>query len=117
MARTSPPLKKVRTRVKEPETDNRVVIDPQLVESLERMAEERGISVPMLINVRLTAMVNAYNNFRTLGLDDSMPFGKYRGIRVEDMIRADARYVAWLYQESDIFELDDSARVLLEELS
>lgn len=98
-------------------TFDRVVIDPAIVPSLERMAVERGISTTQLINVRLTAIVNAYNNHRTLNLQDPMPFGQYRGISVENMIRSDVRYVRWLFSESDIFDLDQEALDLIEELS
>lgn len=52
-----------------------------------------------------------------LGLNDPMPFGMYRGIAVEQMIRSDPRYVRWLYGESEIFQLDRPSLELLEELS
>lgn len=119
MSRNSPPLreKKSNSKLSTPSGQWNVELNPELVPSLERMAAERNITIDKLINIRLQAMVNAYDNQRTLGLTDQMPFGQYKHVVIEDLIKADGRYVRWLYATSEIFELDDEARVFLEENS
>ncbi len=109
--------KKPELRNQSQPKDEQIHIDADIILSLERMAAERGIDVNDLVNTRLRAMVYSFENGRELGLNDPMPFGMYRGTPVEQMIRSDPRYVRWLHGESEIFQLNEPARRLLEELS
>jgi hypothetical protein len=43
-----------------------------------------------------------------------MPFGKFQGMIVETIIRAEPKYVSWLIAESQNFRLDPDALELLD---
>lgn len=88
-----------------------------LANTLSEMSALRGISVEQLVITHMTAVSNAYKNSKILRLQDYMPYGKYRGVLVEDMIRSDPRYTNWLASTSNIFVLDEEATNLLKELS
>lgn len=45
---------------------------------------------------------------RPLGLDDSMPFGKYRGDPLWLVIDTDPGYISWCIENTDL-ELDNEA--------
>ena len=45
-----------------------------------------------------------------------MPYGQYAGMLIEEMIRADPRYVRFLVANSDTFQLDEAALALLERM-
>lgn len=84
---------------------------------LHEISQLRGISVENLVIAKMTALCNQYEKSKVLSLHHTMPYGQYQGLLVEEMIRADPRYVNWLASESDIFTLDDEALALLTELS
>jgi len=89
----------------------------ELAMKLHEIASVRGTTVEALVVAKMTALCNQYENQKILRLIDMMPYGQYRGLTVEDMIRADPRYVNWLASTSDIFVLDEGATNLLAELS
>lgn len=39
---------------------------------------------------------------KTLSLDSFLPFGKYKGLQVEGMIRLDPQYMKWLVENTDL---------------
>lgn len=92
-------------------------LDPELAHKLTAIAEERGIDIERLVHSRMIALVNAYDKGRILRLNDTMQYGQYKGLVVEEMIRADPRYTNWLASVSEIFVLDEEATDLLKELS
>ncbi len=51
---------------------------------------------------------------RTLTLESDMPFGKYKGRQVEDVIEDDPSYVRWMAENSDNIEFDNEALEALE---
>lgn len=94
-----------------------VELEREIAEKLHTIANERGIDVKRLVNTRMATLVNAFERERILRLTDSMPYGQYKGINIEDMIRSDPRYVNYLVSVSDIFVLDVEATELLGSLS
>ena len=38
---------------------------------------------------------------KVLGLEDDMPFGKYEGEQIEDLIEDHPHYVKWLVEDTD----------------
>lgn len=96
---------------------NSIPINGDLYYGLEELAKSRGMELQAFVQTRLQAIYHAYVFQKTLTLQSYMPFGQYKGILVEDMIRADPRYTNWLASESSIFVLDEEATELLKELS
>lgn len=94
-----------------------VAMPSELAITLHEMATMRGIDVEQLVITRLQAIANAYQFSKVLRLKDSMPYGQYKGVLVEDMIRADPRYVNYMASNSSIFVLDEEATELLKRLS
>lgn len=94
-----------------------ITVPNDLAEVLSEMSSLRGIDVEQLVIVHMTSVVNAYKNSKIMRLTDTMPYGKYRGVLVEDVIRSDPRYTNWLASTSNIFVLDEEATELLKELS
>lgn len=88
-----------------------------LATTLAEMSAIRGIGVEQLIFTHMISICNAYQNQKVLNLNSVMPYGKYRGVLIEDMIRSDPRYVNWLASESEIFVLDEGTTQLLVSLS
>lgn len=94
-----------------------VQLDSEVAEKLHAIAEERGTDVSRMVNSRMVALINAHERGRMLGLGDTMQYGQYKGLNVEDMIRTDPRYTCWLASVSEIFVLDPEATELLGSLS
>ena len=46
-----------------------------------------------------------------LSLSDKMPFGKYAGMHIGDLIARDPNYVAWAIKTIGNFNLDEEASV------
>ena len=64
----------------------------------------------------LRMMTRSFSRGPTIhGLLDTFRFGKYSGETVEVVIRGDPRYMKWLVETSEWFELDTEALELLEE--
>lgn len=49
---------------------------------------------------------------RVLGLDSLMPFGRYQGHQIEDMIEDHPSYIEWLVQD-EIVEFDEETLELI----
>lgn len=90
-----------------------IIIDDDLVADLLQMANDRQIPVGRLINSRIRSLINSYKRHRVFGLSDTMPYGQYTGMNIEEMIRADPRYVHYMASNSDTFQLDDESLALL----
>lgn len=52
----------------------------------------------------------ADSHYRVLGLRDAMPFGKFKGRTIEDVIDEDIGYVTWLLEDTRV-ELSTEAEV------
>ncbi len=49
---------------------------------------------------------------QVLSLSDKMPFGKYAGMTIGDLIARDPNYVAWAIKSIGSFNLDAEATVV-----
>ena len=56
--------------------------------------------------------LKAYEKSKELGLEDSMPIGKFKGVKIEDYIQANPWSVTW-YIENGIIVLNDEAHEAL----
>ena len=54
------------------------------------------------------------SNYRPLGLEDRMPFGKHKGEKIRVLIMNEIAYMQWLIENSDNFQLDNQAFELYE---
>lgn len=50
----------------------------------------------------------------SLGLTDVMPFGKFKGEQVEDLIYDEPSYMTWLVEE-EVTEFDEEVTKIMEE--
>jgi hypothetical protein len=82
-------------------------VDEDTYEGFNAMCDERGIARDRMFAV----MVKAFNKRPTV-----FDLSKYRGLLLEDVIRADSRYIAWLLRESSWFQLAPHAELLLTEM-
>lgn len=65
----------------------------------------------------MAVMVASFASKKTVyGLEDKLRFGKYSGFTLEELIRSDSKYVWWLVNVSDTFDVDQFAFELLMEL-
>jgi hypothetical protein len=99
------------TLTNQPEVQ-RIVIDVpfEVAQDFYNTAAERGITPNHFAEV----MIRSFTSIRTVySLGDTIKFGKYAGVLVEDLIRADPKYCRWAYGNTDRFDLDDDAYDLL----
>lgn len=89
-------------------------IPEDIMDALRSIAARKNVSVEQIIQMQLRAYVNAFERYRILGLDDVMPFGKYRGELIKDIIDIDARYINFLIQDSGYLRLDDNTLAYLQ---
>lgn len=49
------------------------------------------------------------SRYRPLGLEDRMPFGKYKDMKLRVLMFENISYLQWLIDSNKDFELDDQA--------
>lgn len=106
--------------VMQPPSDTGVrllTIPIELFDQLDEIAKDRNTTIDNLVKSRMMALVNMVQKGKELCLYDIMPIGQYKGMMVEDMIRADPRYVGWLVSVSDSFALDSECEDLVASLN
>lgn len=54
--------------------------------------------------------------YRPLGIEDKMPFGKYKGQKIRVVLFEDISYMQWLLDTNMDFKLDDVANKIFERL-
>ena len=74
----------------------KIRVKRSLVEKLEPILKDRGLSLDQAVSLYLRAMVNGSERCRSLRLADEMPFGKYRGETVETIVRGDPGYMMFI---------------------
>lgn len=82
-------------------------------EKLAKMAAARGMSPDALLNI---ALKNVEVRKRIISLTDKVPFGRYQGFTLEDMIRGDVRYANWMAGNATSCEFSEEAMALLNTL-
>lgn len=97
----------------DPTSTVKIKIDREIAEDFEALCEDRGLTSEQMFRVMLRSFTRRKVFFT---LQDELNFGKYNGLNVEEVIRADPRYVNWLLRESNWFRLAPGAQGLLEEL-
>lgn len=74
----------------------KVNVDRALLDRLEPVLRERGLTLDRAVGLFLRGMVNTSNRAKALRLQDAMPFGKYYGETVETILRAQPDYIAFI---------------------
>ena len=93
-----------------------VEIDIGLYKALEAIGGMRDIHPLTLIELQLTGFVRSFERAAVLEPNDTMPYGKYKGFKMEDVIKGDARYINYLLSHSTNFKLGEKSMELLESL-
>jgi len=88
----------------------KMTLDRDIVEAFEELCEKRGLEPEQMFRVMLAGFTRRKVYFN---VGDELNFGKYNGLRLEEVIRADPRYVRWLLGESSWFQITASAECLL----
>jgi hypothetical protein len=94
-----------------------IQIPSELLGDLEPLLIQRGLSVEEVIRLYLRSLVNGAKRSRAVSLSDDMPIGKFKGEKVETVIRAEPGYVSWLAGNIESFKLAPDALALVEELA
>jgi hypothetical protein len=84
--------------------------DEQTEEDFRNLCDKRGLYPEQMFRVMLRGYAKRQVNF---DLQDELTFGKYNGLRLEEVIRADPRYITWLLGESTWFRISDRAKAIL----
>jgi uncharacterized protein (DUF3820 family) len=79
--------------------DRRVTftLPTELLDACEAKLAERGSDLKTFIRLQLTAFSHQTG---AITLESKMPFGKYLGVLVEDIVRGDPKYLCWILSSS-----------------
>lgn len=55
----------------------------------------------LMINTCAERCTMEKSKYPAIGLSDKMPFGKYKGTEVEEILQDDSRYLVWLLESTD----------------
>ncbi len=98
---------------KEPMGRYLIEVPEEVMEDALPILKRRGIKLDAVVTVYLRALIVSAEHTTMRGLEDAMPFGKYRGATIEHVIRTDPRYINWLLRTADNFLIDEKAAILL----
>ena len=77
----------------------------------------RETTLEAFIELQLRMLINTDSEYQIYHLSDVLPFGQYRGSRLEDIIKGNPKYVAWLCTAAERpITLDYAAQKMLENL-
>jgi hypothetical protein len=89
----------------------KVNVDRSLLERLEPVLRERGLTLDRAVGLYLRGMINTSGSAKALRLKDDMPFGKYQGEKVETILRGQPDYIRFIIDlgrtrfDPEVFEL------------
>ena len=85
-------------------------VDSDVVAEFEDLCRNRGLEQEQMFRV----MVRSFCRRKvTFDLHEELNFGKYNGLRLEEVIRADPQYINWLLEASSWFRISAAAERLL----
>lgn len=107
---------KVTTFRKPPKNTNLypVYLPQELIISAKQKLSERNIELETFLQIYLRMILRASKGI--LGLQDEFGFGKYRGEKVEEIIKIDPTYVAWLITQDGRTKFEPEVLVLVNEM-
>lgn len=92
-----------------------VRIDADIYKQVVSDLKAKGTTIDVYIHLQLIACAKTSRSM--LSLKDKMPFGKYTGALVEDVIRGDTKYALWLIAQDGSTKFDGDAINLANELA
>lgn len=92
-----------------------IKIDANIYNSAAEVLKTRGTNIETWIMLQLRAFSNGGPTL--LSLKDKMPFGKYAGAIIEDIVRGDLRYVTWMLAQDFATKYDSDVHGLASELA
>jgi hypothetical protein len=84
--------------------------DVQTEADFRDLCGRRGLQPEQMFRVMLRGYVKRQVSF---DLNEELNFGKYNGLYLDEVIRADPRYIRWLLGESSWFRITQRAEALL----
>lgn len=88
----------------------------QLYRDVSALLEDRHLTLDEVVRLYMRALLTTSKRGMALGLDDDIGFGKYRGEKLEVVIRAEPSYIVWCMQNMENFLLGPDALALLQQL-
>lgn len=74
-----------------------IEVDAAVARAVEKKLKERGTDLETYFRLQIRALSR---NKIVIHLYDQMPFGKFAGEKVEDIVRAETSYMQWLFETS-----------------
>lgn len=97
-------------------TQLKVNVDQSLLKRLGSILAERQLTLDQAVGLYLRGMVNSSASARALRLQDEMPFGKFQGVLVETILRAQPDYIKFINAQGRT-RFDPEVLLLLETLT
>lgn len=91
-----------------------VKIEADLYKEVQAQFKQRGTAIENFVKLQLIAFAK---NKTIIDLGDKMPFGKYAGALVEDVIRGDPKYSMWLMSQDFATKLSSDAMELIQNIN
>lgn len=90
-----------------------ITLDEGVYNALLEIGASRDVHIETIIDLQLLAFVRSYERGQILRPEDAMPYGQYKGSLIQDVIKVNPRYVAYLLSNSSNFRLSEEAIQLL----
>lgn len=94
----------------------KIEIDEGIYAALQSIGQMREVEADKIIEMQLLSYIRAYERGQVFSPSDPMPYGKYKGYLIEEIVRVDPRYICWMISESPIFKANDEVIELLNSL-
>lgn len=94
-----------------------IEIDDEIWPEVEKALGRRGMNFDRWLDTMLRSLINVTSKQQVLGLSDRLRFGKYYGVILEDVIRANPGYVMWCWDTIDGFSITEEAWDLLDDVT
>lgn len=92
-----------------------IKVDASLYAEANTVLKDRGTDIDTWVQLQLRAF--AKGGKALIHLSDKMPFGKYQGELVENVVRADTKYAAWMVSQDFSSKYHPDVLALVSELS
>ena len=91
-------------------------IPNEIIKSAKQILAKRKSSLESYIKIQLYALVKIKDN-SILHLNSKMPFGKFTGLTVEEIVKNDPNYMNWILNNQKTNRFDVTVIELVEQLT